>query len=184
MRLFIGLDVPYEMRRNLELLLQLLRPQASIAWSSLSNLHITTKFIGEWPPHRLDELKRALESVPRPAPLAIRIRGIGWFPNPHHPRVLYAGIAAPDSLAQLAGDTETACAQLGIPRENRAFHPHLTLARIKPPADLAHLRQVISDLPSSDFGAFTSTEFHLYESRPGPAGSVYTKLSTCSFAAS
>jgi 2'-5' RNA ligase len=184
MRLFIGLDVPYEMRRNLELLLQLLKPAAKISWSTPGNMHITTKFIGEWPEERLDELKLALEAIPRPAPLTIGIRGIGWFPNPHHPRVLYAGIAAPDTLAELARDTESACELLGIPREEREFRPHLTLARIKGPADLVRLRQTIAGLPSADFGAFTSREFHLYESRLNPGGSVYTKLATYSLAES
>ena len=86
MRLFTGLDVPYEMRRNLELLLHLLKPKAKIAWSPMDNLHVTTKFIGEWPEERLDELKGALSAVPKPGELKIAIRGLGWFPNPHHPR--------------------------------------------------------------------------------------------------
>jgi 2'-5' RNA ligase len=178
MRLFIGLDVPYEMRRNLELLLELLKPAAKIAWSPLGNLHITTKFIGEWPAGRLDELKRALEPVRAPGDLRIAIRGIGWFPNPHHPRVLYAGISAPDGLAGLARDTDAACAALGVPREERMFHPHLTLARLKGPADLTKLRQTIASLPSDDFGAYTATQFHIYESRPGQGGSLYIKLAS------
>lgn len=178
MRLFIGLDVPYEMRRNLELLLELLKPAAPIAWSPLTNLHITTKFIGEWPHERLTELTAALKQVPVPGDLRIAIRGIGWFPNPHHPRVLYTGIAAPEGLAALARSTEQVCAGLGVPPENREFHPHLTLARIKAPAELTRLRQTIAGLPSADFGAYLATQFHLYESRPGQGGSVYTKLAS------
>jgi len=176
MRLFIGLDVPYEMRRNLELLLQLLKPTAQISWSPLSNLHVTTKFIGDWPESRVEELKAALRDVPLPGDLLIGIRGIGWFPNPHHPRVLYAGISAPDSLAQLARNTDQACAGIGIVAKDRDFRPHLTLARIKGPADLTALRSAIAGLPSADFGAFTAAQFHLYESKPGPHGSLYTKL--------
>ena len=178
MRLFVGLDVPYEMRRNLELVLQLLKPTADISWSPLSNLHITTKFIGEWPEARLEELKSSLESVKRTGDLKIAIRGIGWFPNPHHPRVLYAGIAAPAELAQLARDTEQVCERLGIPAENRDFSPHLTLARIKGPADLHELRGAIAGLPSAEFGAYTACDFHLYLSKLSPKGSIYTKLAT------
>jgi len=178
MRLFIGLDVPYEMRRNLELVLQLLKPTAKINWSPMTNLHITTKFIGEWPQERLGELRDALAGVPWPGPIGIAIRGIGWFPNPHHPRVLYAGIAAPPELAELARATGDACASLGVAGEEREFRPHLTLARIKGPADLADLRSAIAGLPSAEFGAYTASGFHLYESRPGAGGSIYTKLAS------
>jgi 2'-5' RNA ligase len=178
MRLFTGLDVPYEMRRNLELLLEHLKPAARINWSPMTNLHITTKFIGEWPEGRLDELKAVLQRVAAPGEIRIGIRGIGWFPNPHHPRVLYAGISAPESLAALARDTEAACGELGAPAEDREFRPHLTLARIKAPADLTRLRETIASLPSADFGAFSTSQFHLYESRLNPGGSVYTKLAS------
>lgn len=178
MRLFIGLDVPYEMRRNLELLLQLLKPTAEIQWSSMTNLHVTTKFLGEWPEDRLPDLKTALQSIPVPGDLSLAIRGLGWFPNPHQPRVLYAGIHAPPALAKLAADTDAACQTLGIEAEHKPFTPHLTLARIKHAGDLFPLKKAIADIPNADFGAFTSKVFHLYLSRPTPAGSVYTKLAS------
>lgn len=178
MRLFIGLDIPYEMRRNLELLLQLLKPTADIHWSPMTNLHITTKFIGEWPEDRLPELKAALQSVPRPGDQTIAIRGLGWFPNPHQPRIFYAGIQAPPALAQLAAATDATCQALGIEAEHKPFTPHLTLARIKQPGDLFPLKKAIADLPNADFGAFTSTDFHLYLSRLTPSGSLYTKLAS------
>lgn len=180
LRLFTGIDVPYEMRRNLELLLQLLKPAADIQWSPLTNLHVTTKFIGDWPEDRLEELKESLELIPRPGSLNIAIRGLGWFPNPHHPRVFFVGLQAPPALAALAADTETACEGAGIPREDREFKPHLTLARIKRPTDLRKLQQTIAGLPSVDFGAFTAEQFHLYRSELRPGGSIYTKLASYS----
>jgi RNA 2',3'-cyclic 3'-phosphodiesterase len=178
LRLFIGLDVPYEMRRNLELLLQLLKPAASIQWSQLSNLHVTTKFIGAWAEDRLTELTEALASIPSPGVIPIAIRGLGWFPNPHHPRVFFVGLQAPPTLAALAADTESACESIGIPREDREFKPHLTLARIKSPTDLSTLLRTIAGLPSVDFGAFTAEQFHLYKSELRPGGSIYTKLAS------
>ena len=178
MRLFTGLDVPYEMRRNLELLLQLLKPKADIGWSPLSNLHITTKFIGEWPDARLDELKLALATIPRPAPLKIDLRGLGWFPNPHSPRVFFAALKTPPELAELAKNVEKTCEKLGLAAENRPFQPHLTLARIRTPQPLIELKRAVSELPSVDFGSFTASEHHLYLSRLQPGGSIYTKLAS------
>jgi 2'-5' RNA ligase len=178
MRLFVALDLPYEMRRNLELLLRLLQPLARIQWSAPANLHLTTKFIGDFPEQRMEELKAALAAVPRPGELRIAIRGLGWFPDPDRPRVLVAGIEAPAGLAGLARDTELACAGLGIAREEKEFRPHLTLARIRRPEPLGALKAEISRLPSLDFGVFQAESFHLYRSQLQPGGSIYTKLAS------
>jgi len=178
MRLFAGLDLPYEMRRNLELLLHLLKPKARIQWSPVSNLHLTTKFIGEFPEERLEELKAALGAVPPPGALRIAIRGLEWFPNADRPRVLVAGIEAPAGLAVLARDTEAACAKLGIEADKKHYHPHLTLARIRAGEPVSLLKNAILELPSIDFGTFSAGQFHLYQSQLSPGGSTYTKLAT------
>ena len=65
MRLFIGIDLTLEVIANLEGLLERLKPAAQINWSPPSNMHITTKFIGEWPEERLGELTGALASAAR-----------------------------------------------------------------------------------------------------------------------
>jgi 2'-5' RNA ligase len=176
MRLFIGLDLPAEVVRNLEGFLDALRPTARISWSPPANLHITTKFIGEWPEARLAELQAALAAIPPRAPIPIHIRRVGFFPNPHSPRVFWCGIDAP-GLESLAADTDRATATLGIEAEKRAFSPHLTLARIKERLDLQPLREKIASLGALEFGAFEAGSFFLYLSKPGPKGSVYTKLS-------
>jgi RNA 2',3'-cyclic 3'-phosphodiesterase len=177
MRLFTAIDLPAEVLANVEALLERLAPTARIKWSPAANLHITTKFIGEWPEERLGELTGALGSLPARGPIAIAIRNLGFFPNPHSPRVFWAGIEAPPELANLARDTERAAAALGIASEQRAFAPHLTLARIKEPVPMQKLRAAIAALDSLEFGSFTADRFYLYQSRMQRAGSVYTKLS-------
>lgn len=181
MRLFVGIDVPYQMRRNLELLLELLKPKARISWSPLTNLHVTTKFIGEWPEERIGALKDALRAVAPPAPLKLGIRGLGWFPNPHNPRVFYVAVQAGPELVALAKAADEACAALGIEPETRAYRPHLTLARIREPQPLTELKQAIAQLPNDDFGGWTASAFHLYQSQLRPGGSVYTKLESYPF---
>jgi RNA 2',3'-cyclic 3'-phosphodiesterase len=175
MRLFVGLDLPPEVVRNLERLLDELRPTARIQWSPPANLHITTKFIGQWPEERLPELKAALDAIPSRATIPVHIRRVGFFPNPHAPRVFWCGIEAA-GLDVLAADTDRATASLGVESEKRAFSPHLTLARIKERLDLQPLREKIAAMPSLDFGSFEARSFFLYLSKPGPKGSVYTKL--------
>lgn len=179
MRLFVGLDLPDNIKSNLGTLVDSLRPTAKMRWSPVANLHITTKFIGEWPDDRLDEMKAALSTVKGIAPFSIAIRGLGWFPNPHRPRVFWAAVRAPEQLTQLATATEDAAFSLSVAKETRPYSPHLTLARMPEPAvDLAAMRRAVAALPSDDFGAFDATAFHLYLSKMGPGGSVYTKLAT------
>jgi 2'-5' RNA ligase len=175
MPLFTALDLAPGVAANLERLLERLRPTARIQWSPPANLHITTKFIGEWPDGRLVELKAALARLPERATIPVRIHHLGFFPNPHAPRVFWCGIDAP-GLEALAEHTDRATAALGIARETRAFSPHLTLARIKEKVNLQPLREAVVGLASLDFGEFQAAGFFLYQSTLRPSGSVYTKL--------
>ena len=176
MRLFTAIDLSEEVRSNLDRLLARLRPAAPLKWSAAGNLHVTTKFIGEWPEDRLAEIVAALRSLPERAPIEISIRGLGWFPNPRSPRVFWAAVKAPPALLELAGATGEALAGLGVPPETRAFSPHLTLARIRERSPLAAVRQAIARLPGDDFGEFKADRFHLYLSELRSSGSAYTKL--------
>jgi 2'-5' RNA ligase len=141
-------------------------------------MHLTTKFIGDFPEERLEELKAALRGVTQPGALRIALRGLDWFPNAERPRVFVAAMEAPAGLFALARDTDAACARLGIAVEKKAFHPHLTLARIRTAEPLFELKKAILELPSADFGAFSAERFHLYQSQLAPGGSIYTKLAT------
>lgn len=180
MRLFTAIDLPDDILRTLENLLTKLRPIARIQWGPPSNLHITTKFIGEWPEGRLDELKSALAAVGPRQPIALEIRRVGFFPNPKSPRIFWCGIEAP-GLDALAAATDQATSALGIASESRPFSPHLTLARIKEQVNLQPLREAVAALPSLEFGRFTASSFFLYQSKLRPTGSVYTKLAEFPF---
>ena len=180
MRLFAGLNLPEEVVGNLELLLDRLRPAARIQWSRPENLHITTKFIGEWPNERLGELRAALAVLEPRAPIPVHICKLGFFPNPRAPRVFWCGIEAP-GLETLAADTDRATSTVGVALDERTFSPHLTLARIKERLNLQPLREAIAALPSLDFGQFVASRFFLYQSQLRPGGSVYTKLAEWKF---
>jgi 2'-5' RNA ligase len=183
MRLFTGIDLPDDVREKLERLLMHLRPCAHLKWSAVYNLHVTLKFIGEWPEDQVPQLEAALRTLAPRQAIPTEVKGLGWFPNPHHPRVFWAGIHAGDALPALVKDIDSGLASLRIAPEVREFSPHLTLARIKEPAPLRGLRSTIAQLESVEFGAFEISRFYLYRSQPGSAGSIYTKLSEYSFQA-
>jgi 2'-5' RNA ligase len=175
MRLFVAIDIPADLKDALRYFVDRLRPAAKIGWSMPDNLHVTTKFIGEWPEPRLDEIKRALTSVPVNGAIDITVKSLGWFPNPHSPRVFWAGVRGGEPLRALAHATEQALARLGVPIEERDYSPHLTLARIREGVALESLHQTIESFPAGcgfDFGSFSATEFRLYLS----AGGKYTRL--------
>jgi 2'-5' RNA ligase len=176
MRLFAGIDLPTEVRERVAALLSGLRPYARLNWSPAENLHITTKFIGEWPEPRLDAMVAALRSLPPRPPIGIALRGLGWFPNVHAPKIFWVGVEADGGLAELARHTDETVARLGVPLERRPFSPHLTLARIREKVPLARLQEAVAALAAEDFGEFTAGSFHLFLSKTAPSGSVYSKL--------
>jgi RNA 2',3'-cyclic 3'-phosphodiesterase len=175
MRLFTGIAIDPRVLDKISRVLAELRPLAKLNWSPVENLHITTKFIGAWPEERLEDMKSALAGVQFSRAFDITIANFGYFPNPHHPHSFFAGVHAGPELPELAGRIDDALVPLGIAKEKRPYNPHLTLARIKK-QDVRALRGHIAKMTDFDFGKFTASAFHLYLSKPGPAGSVYTSL--------
>lgn len=177
MRLFTGIDLDSATRNSIRNLIEGFRTAADLHWSPAENLHITTKFLGEYPEDKLPEIRAALARVPVPGALKIKLRGLGWFPNPHNPRSFWVGIDAGDSIAALAKATNQTLVEIGIPLEPKPFSPHLTLARINAQeTNLRPLRVAIAGLPSIEFGTFVAPSFHLYLSELHSSGSSYKKI--------
>jgi 2'-5' RNA ligase len=172
LRLFTAIDIPPDVKAALATLLDRLRPLAKLHWIPVEKLHITTKFIGEWPEERLDELKRALATISSPAPVEIAIRRLGWLPNPRSARVLYAGVEAGEALTALTAATERAAEGVGVPAEDRIFRPHVTLARTRKRIPLGALRRALAEIELSTIGRYWASSFALYSSADG----TYTKL--------
>jgi len=178
MRLFTGIAIAPNVIDKLSAALAELRPTARINWSPVENLHITSKFIGEWPEDRLPALTSALAAVATAGPIPITIARFGFFPNPHHPHSFFAGVQAGPGLGKLTAAIDQALAPLGLAPETRDFRPHITLARIKGTSDIRGLREHIAGMTDFDFGSYEAANFHLYLSKPDSRGSVYTKLAT------
>lgn len=182
MRLFVALDIPEETRRAIRELISRLQPIARGAkWVRPEGVHITLKFIGWTEDDNLAQIKEHLSRVPQRAPIPVAFRNFGFFPNERRPRVCFVGIEAGAELARLAADIESQLAPLKIPKEERDFTPHLTLARFKTNEGVAQMQKVLASLPAQDFGAMHATEFHLYQSVLKSNGAIYTKLASYSF---
>lgn len=172
MRLFTAVDLPAAIVERLDRFQQSLKPLAKINWSPVSNLHITTKFLGEVAEDQLDALKRALAALPKRDAIPIGVRGVGFFP-----RVFWVGVDAP-ALTALHADTDAAVSDFGAAREERAYHPHVTLARIRQEHTAPFGHGSVPMPADAEFGDFTTDRQFLYLSRAGQ----YTKLSEHPFA--
>ena len=189
MRLFVALDIDEEIRNRIQEFTNQVRGLASHArWVAPGSLHITLKFIGERPESFVQQIESALKSV-TVAPFRVEFSGAGFFPTSKAARVFWIGIEAEPGLAELASKLEDSLATLGIPKEQRAFSPHLTLARAsnasgapgwrtgdKPNQQFAGLQEHLTKSPARSFGTMTAREFFLYRSKLSSKGSTYTKI--------
>jgi 2'-5' RNA ligase len=186
-RLFVALEIPAAVRDNLAAQIKELRElSAQVAdkrprWVRPENLHVTLKFIGEVAPAKLEGMRGALGAIRSDALADLKFRGLGFFPNANHPRVLWAGVDASPNLTALAGDIDRALESQGIAREQRAFAPHLTLARFEPPGLHERLRIAIQKNAEREFGSLQTREFHLIESKLKPSGAEYTTIASFPF---
>ena len=184
MRLFIALEIPVAVRENLAALLKSLQAiSPETGWVRPENLHLTLKFMGEVPETKLAAIRSALAGVRSDQPTTVDFRGLGFFPNEKRPRVFWAGIEASPNLKTLAAEIDRATEKLGIPREQRPFAPHLTLARFEPPELPEKLRSAIQENAAREFASFRTNQYLLIESKLKPSGAGYTTLESFPFAA-
>jgi RNA 2',3'-cyclic 3'-phosphodiesterase len=186
-RLFVALQIPDSIRDDYAVLIDDLRRQDAKAspkrpkWVRAENLHVTLKFIGPIDPAKLDAIRTALAGVHEEQEVRLHFRNIGYFPNVKRPRVIWGGMEASENLAPLAHAVDRQIATLGFPAEERAFTPHLTLARLDPPGISPELQATIEKHATRDFGELHSSEFHLIESKLKPTCAEYTTLQSFSF---
>lgn len=180
-RVFCAVELPPEVRARTSDHAARLREcstQTRASWPRADNLHLTLKFLGEIAQTRVEELSiaasRAALSV---QPFNLTIEGAGAFPPRGLPRVIWLGINdSSGSLARLQSNLEEECAAAGFAREERPFHPHLTLARIRAPQGARELARLHRE---TGFAAieFPVTELVVMRSELGAGGSRYTEIS-------
>ncbi len=194
MRVFVGIDLDPEIRDKITRFLDGVRGFApDVRWVRPESLHVTLKFIGEQKPEGVEAVRERLKKVEGPA-FEIHVGGHGFFPTAKAPRVFWIGIQAGPELAEVAAKVDAAIAEIGIPREDRPYSPHLTLARGSgagsgspkwrkgngPESNFGVLDKRLAAMSALDFGTMTAREFFLYQSQLSPGGSKYTKLQSFS----
>jgi len=149
-----------------------------VAWVAPENLHLTLKFLGSVDETGLAALTSALTSaVTGLAAFDAEVRGLGAFPTPTRPRVVWAGIAAgAPALVDVAGRVEAALAALGFPPDERPFSPHVTLGRVRQPGRAPALAGALAAGAGRAFGRTRVGRVSLMRSDLSPRGARYTEL--------
>jgi RNA 2',3'-cyclic 3'-phosphodiesterase len=177
LRLFVAVDVPAHVKDDLDRVVDPYRPALPGArWTKPENWHVTVKFLGATWPRLVDEVKEALTAAASSA-AATRsaLTRIGAFPSPRRGRVIWAGLADDaGSLAATAADLDRRLQHLFTP-EKRALTPHLTLARLRIPADLELEVPELFDLDVAT-ETFPVPELVLYRSHLSPRGAMYEPI--------
>ena len=139
-RAFLAMKPPSDVQASLANLQQSLRPFLPLVnWVPPENIHVTLKFLGNIPSEMVFQLHDLLKEVgPQRSVFMLAIQGLGVFPDLRSPKVLWAGLAGSvERLIELHDQLHLLIEPLGFPLEDKAFHPHVTLARIK-----SHWREV------------------------------------------
>jgi 2'-5' RNA ligase len=177
MRLFVALEIPEPPRREVRRRVDAVRDRLPRGrWVDLDNLHLTLLFLGETAEGKVPTLAAGLrEAFALCPPLDLRLASGGTFPPGRPARVAWVGVEAPEELMTLQADvTKAAVEALGFEPEERAYHPHATLARCPDPWRRDAIDKFKNALTSPIGPPFVADHGILFESKMSPKGARYT----------
>jgi len=180
-RTFIAAEISAGNRKKLDRIIRELKEIESsrnIRWVDPGNIHLTLKFLGDIPLGRVEEISRSMEeAASSSSPFNLYLRGSGCFPDPGRARVLWAGLELEkdSGLYVLHATLEKVMAAIGFPSENRPYHPHLTLARIRNPIGAERISRLLAAYETLDTVECVS-DLVFMQSERRPQGSIYTPL--------
>jgi 2'-5' RNA ligase len=183
-RLFIALALPKAVQQHCVRLTTTLRNEikSGVRWEVGEKIHITLRFLGDTPSASLPSLVESLNSLTQKhAPIMLRLVGLGAFPDWRSPNVLWLGIEPNAALDQLHSDLEQRLAGMGIPKDKRKFHPHLTLGRVNRNCSSEEIRQIQQACLQINLPPFTDVQachVVLFQSTLQRSGSLYNALHT------
>jgi 2'-5' RNA ligase len=183
LRVFIALELPklvqVELQNQIDVLSKPIPPRA-VHWVKPASTHLTLKFLGDVPRKQLPQIEAALREAVKGYPaFRLTAKGLGCFPRPNRPRVVWIGIHTEQKyLYQLRDRVEAAVAPLGYPTEDRPFSPHLTLGRVKTGDGriMEQIGSLVQATPVGEIAAWQCEAVSLMQSTLTPGGAIYASL--------
>lgn len=187
-RAFLAISLSPEIQNNLDQVIAGLKQRlgrVTVRWVHAEHIHLTVKFLGDVSPTSQQLLTSSLQAeATRHTPFEISVGSLGVFPSSRKPRVIWAGVEAPQELYALVRGVEFEMGRLGYAPEERPYTPHLTLGRVSRNANDSELRKIgdlIASYKVGFLGAQRVSSIDLYRSDLRPEGAVYTRLLQASF---
>ena len=186
-RAFIAIELSDQARDELASLQSELRKAgADVKWVEPGNIHLTLRFLGNLGPEKVEEIKAVLSEIAAGSrPFELTMKGVGAFPGLGSPRVIWAGVGLGAAESErIAEAIETKLQAIGIPKEDRRFHPHITLGRVRSRKNCEKLRVIMEPIKFEAGSKINVDHLTLFSSQLTPRGSVYTPLFKASIAIS
>lgn len=148
---------------------------ASIRYVDPERAHVTLKFLGDIAEESIEPIGNAIKSASgETPPLTVKLRGIGVFPSMSFMRVIWIGLICPE-LIHIQKRLDKILAAYGFKKEKN-WKPHLTLGRVKSPADKVLIREIVERLKDVEIGSVEVDSIKLKKSELRPGGPIYTDL--------
>jgi len=181
MRAFIAIELSPEIKKALARLVKDLQKEGIQGrWVPPNNIHLTLRFLGNIQDEHVGDIERLMEEAAKGFhPFTVSLEGLGAFPHAARPRVLWVGVVeGKDPLSRLQERLERGLASMGFPPEEKAFKPHLTVARFKFPKEEVRRRvyQACRKREKAGWGAMEAASVVLFESILSPQGARYRKV--------
>jgi 2'-5' RNA ligase len=178
-RSFLAIELPKPILRKIEEVQGDLRlTHADVRWVNPEKIHLTLKFFGNIEESRINPIFKAIEEpIQNTPPFSLKVRGVGAFPQMRNPRVIWMGLVnGKEVLASLQKQIETQLEKIGFQPEDRPFHPHLTLGRMRSSRGKEELVGGMEKHREEEFGDFQIERVVLFKSDLRPTGPIYTPL--------
>ena len=178
-RSFLAVEVSVPVLKRIERIQEEFKSSdPDVRWVNPTKIHLTLKFFGDIEESQIDSIISSIEiPVQSTQPFQLKVHGTGAFPNPKNPRVVWVGLAeGKEALSHLQKQLESSLEKVGFPPEDRSFHPHLTLGRVKSSRGKGALAAKIEKYRDEEYGEFQVERVVLFKSDLKPSGPVYTLL--------
>ena len=179
MRTFIAIQIPDIVKSELiQITDKLKSSRADLKWVKPEGIHLTLKFLGNIDEQKATEVKEVLNKVVKAeVPFEIRLEGLGAFPKPAFPRVIWAGVKeGAQNTINLAKNLEEQLEKIGFEKERRSFYPHLTLGRLRSPQNKGKLSNLLESTKFKSSSIIKVARLNLIQSTLTPTGAIYTVL--------
>jgi RNA 2',3'-cyclic 3'-phosphodiesterase len=176
LRTFVALLLPDEAVRVLEREQQFLAGRAGgVKWVTPRAIHLTLAFLGATPAAAIANISTLVqETAARFQPIDFTLQGIGAFPNPRNPKVIWAGLRGCAPLFDLQGRIADGLETIGFQRDKKPFAAHITLGRVRDGSARSMVRALLEERHDTLFGVFQAVRLAFVESDLQPSGPVYT----------